>query len=69
MKDKIKHKATHSILRKYGNDPQTSGAVQPLHTAYCLSLVSQALSQTLVIINGAQLRADISQGLQLLPSL
>lgn len=71
LKDKIEHgqystQIHTSQLSKYDNDPKTSGVVHPLHRT--CSIVSRTLGLSLVIINGVQLRADISKGLQLLPS-
>lgn len=52
----LQHTATHfSMLSKYDNDLETSGVVRPLHRA--CSTVSRTLGRSLVILNGAQLRA------------
>ena len=66
----IQHTATRSsMLSKYDNDPETSGDVRPLHRACSVSTVTPPPGHSLVILNGAQLRANISQGLQVLPSV
>lgn len=66
----VQHTATHfSMLSKYDTDPETSGVVRPLNRACSLSTVSRPLGHSLVILNDAQLRANLSQGLQVLPSL
>lgn len=64
------HRVPHlSMFRKHGNDPKTSSVVHSLYGAYSLTTMHRTLGHSLVTLNGAQLRADLSQGLWLLSSL